>query len=276
VFDSVVQGGDAVWEGLRVYAGRKVFALTEHLQRLEDSAHALAFAGIPAKASIRQAIAETLEANGLDDEAHIRLTLTRGVKTTSGMDPRLNQAGCTLIVVAEYKPPVYPDSIRLISSSVRRNSPAFLDSHIHHTEQHPRQDRGQCGRGGRCAHARRTGLPGRNQRHQPLPGPQWRALHAFGEGLPARHYAGRGHGAGPGQAFTLTQAYTADEAFVTGTMGELTRIAAIDGREVGRGVDRGMDREGSSALAAGANAGSMLLRLQDAFRDRVEARSEAV
>src|SRR3954454_21148740 len=105
-FDSSVQGGDAVWEGLRLYDGR-IFRLVEHLDRLRGSALALAFAEIPSHDAIIEQIRRTLAANGMRDSVHIRLTLTRGVKVTSGMDPRLNQAGPTLIVLAEHKPPVY-------------------------------------------------------------------------------------------------------------------------------------------------------------------------
>jgi branched-chain amino acid aminotransferase group I len=132
VFDSVVQGGDAVWEGLRVYDGR-IAELEGHLQRLQDSAKALAFAEIPTSSNVRGAIFATLEANGMRDNAHIRLTLTRGEKVTSGMNPRFNQSGCTLIVLAEWKPPVYSDEgIRVITASIRRNTPECLDSKIHH------------------------------------------------------------------------------------------------------------------------------------------------
>src|SRR5437667_494055 len=105
-FDSAVQGGDAVWEGLRLYNGR-IFKLTEHLDRLRSSALALAFQDIPAHDAITQEIRRTLAANGMRDGVHIRLTLTRGVKYTSGMDPRLNQSGPTLIILAELKEPVY-------------------------------------------------------------------------------------------------------------------------------------------------------------------------
>jgi branched-chain amino acid aminotransferase len=133
VFDSVVQGGDAVWEGLRVYNG-KIFCLDRHLERLHASAHALAFAHVPSKSEIKKAIAETLQANSMHDNTHIRLTLTRGEKITSGMDPRLNTKGSCLIVLAEWKPLVYDNDsgIRVITSSQRRNSPQFLDSKIHH------------------------------------------------------------------------------------------------------------------------------------------------
>lgn len=133
VFDSAVQGGDAVWEGLRVYQ-QGVFCLTKHLNRLQASAHALAFAQVPTHSEIRKAIAETLNANGMTHDTHIRLTLTRGEKITSGMDPRLNTKGSCLIVLAEWKPLVYDNDsgIRVITSSQRRNAPQFLDSKIHH------------------------------------------------------------------------------------------------------------------------------------------------
>src|SRR5215213_11819732 len=97
-FDSAVQGGDAVWEGLRLYHGR-IFKLHEHLVRLRNSAQALSFAQIPSDEEIIEQIKRTLAANGMRDGVHIRLTLTRGVKVTSGMDPRLNQSGPTLIVL---------------------------------------------------------------------------------------------------------------------------------------------------------------------------------
>src|SRR6266446_7415756 len=131
-FDSAVQGGDAVWEGLRLYNGR-IFKLHEHLDRLERSARALSFAEIPARAKIIEEIRRTLAANKMRDGVHIRLTLSRGVKITSGMDPRLNQNGPTLIVLAEFKPPVYAKTgLTLITSKIRRPPPEVLDARIHH------------------------------------------------------------------------------------------------------------------------------------------------
>ena len=102
VFDSTVQNGDAVWEGLRVYP-EGIVCLDKHLTRLHEGAEALAYEGIPSKKRIRQAIKETLDANGMTNNTHIRLTLSRGKKITSGMDARLNQTGCCLIVLAEWK-----------------------------------------------------------------------------------------------------------------------------------------------------------------------------
>src|SRR5258705_12498430 len=131
-FDSAVQGGDAVWEGLRLYDGR-IFKLHEHLDRLERSARALSFAEIPSREKIVEELKRTLAANKMRDGVHIRLTLSRGVKLTSGMDPRLNQSGPTLIVLAEHKAPVYAKTgLTLITSKIRRPPPEVLDARIHH------------------------------------------------------------------------------------------------------------------------------------------------
>src|SRR6266516_4300477 len=131
-FDSAVQGGDAVWEGLRLYRGR-IFKLHEHLDRLRQSAAAVSFSEIPPREKIIEEIKRTLAANEMQDAVHIRLTLTRGVKITSGMDPRLNQSGPTLIILAEHKAPVYAKTgLTLITSKIRRPSPEILDCKIHH------------------------------------------------------------------------------------------------------------------------------------------------
>src|ERR1700747_426331 len=105
-FDSAVQGGDAVWEGLRLYNGH-IFKLHEHLDRMERSARARSSADLPPRKKIIEEPKRTLAANKMRDSVHIRLTLSRGVKMTSGMDPRLNQNGATLIILAEHKAPVY-------------------------------------------------------------------------------------------------------------------------------------------------------------------------
>jgi branched-chain amino acid aminotransferase len=131
-FDSAVQGGDAVWEGLRLYNGR-IFKLHEHLERLERSARALSFAEIPTHEKIIEEIRRTLAANKMSEGVHIRLTLTRGVKITSGMDPRLNQSEPTLIVLAEHKAPVYARTgLILTTSKIRRPPREVLDARIHH------------------------------------------------------------------------------------------------------------------------------------------------
>jgi branched-chain amino acid aminotransferase len=245
VFDSVVQGGDAVWEGLRVYDGR-IASLDAHLERLRASAHALAFEAIPDRAEIRAAIVETLAANGMQDGAHIRLTLTRGEKVTSGMNPRFNRAGPCLIVLAEWKAPVYGnEGIRLITSAIRRNNPQFLDSKIHHNNL--------LNNILACIEANVAGMDsalmldlngfvsetndtnvfavrGRKvltpHADSCLPGVTRATVLRLcrDEGLPAAE-----------RNLSLTEFYTADEVFTTGTMGELTPVVEIDGRRIGDG-----------------------------------------
>jgi len=251
-FDSAVQGGDAVWEGLRLYDGC-IFRLEQHLGRLESSAKALAFSDIPSRETIRQEIRRTLEANGMRDGVHIRLTLTRGVKYTSGMDPRLNTQGPTLIVLAEFKPPVYDKSgVRLITSSVRRPAPDVLDPKIHHANliqsilakieaNHAGVDDALMldGRGfiaetnathvflvadGEVTTSRLVACPEGVTRSTIL------ALCQEHE-IPYRE-----------TDLSLTAAYRADEMFCTGTMGELAGVVDVDGRTIGDGETGPMTR----------------------------------
>ena len=260
VFDSSVQGGDAVWEGLRVYKGR-IAALDGHLQRLQDSAKALAFASVPASDEIRGAIFKTLAANGMRDETHIRLTLTRGEKTTSGMNPRFNQSGCCLIVLAEWKPPVYSDNgIRVITASTRRNSPQCLDSKIHHGNLLNNilasieanvagvDSAIMLDIDGFVAETNDTNLfiVNDDEVRTPyadscLPGLTRRMILDIcnAQGIAATECR-----------LSVTEVYTADEVFTSGTMGELTPILEADGRTIGDG-----------------NPGSMTKRLQSLHRE---------
>jgi branched-chain amino acid aminotransferase len=117
---------------VRLSNGR-IFKLHEHIDRLERSARALSFAEIPPREKIIEEIKRALAANKMSDGVHIRLTLTRGVKITSGMDPRLNQSEPTLIVLAEHKAPVYAKTgLTLITSKIRRPPREVLDARIHH------------------------------------------------------------------------------------------------------------------------------------------------
>ncbi len=134
-FDSSVQNGDGVWEGLRLYGGR-IFRLGQHLDRLEASAQALSYREFPSRERIIGELKKTLAANAMTDGVHIRLTVTRGVKYTSGLDPRLNTAGCTLIILAEHKPPVYDTGgLWFVTAATRRIPPQCLDQTIHSCNQ---------------------------------------------------------------------------------------------------------------------------------------------
>jgi branched-chain amino acid aminotransferase len=249
VFDSVVQGGDAVWEGLRVYRGR-IAALDGHLERLQNSAKALAFAAVPSNDEICDAIFRTLEANGMRDEAHIRLTLTRGEKITSGMNPKFNQSGCTLIVLAEWKPPVYSDDgIRVVTASTRRhnnllnNILASVEANVAGVDAAIMLDIQ-----GFVSETNDTnlfivskGVVLTPHADSCLPGLTRQMILDIcrDNGIPASE-----------RNISLTEVYSADEVFTTGTMGELTPILEADGRTIADG-----------------KVGDLTKRLQELHRD---------
>jgi len=245
VFDSAVQGGDAVWEGLRVYSGR-IFELDAHLARLQASAKTLAFEAIPSGEEIRDAVFATLKANGMRDEAHIRLTLTRGEKITSGMDPRLNRAGCTLIVLAEWKLPVYGHSgIRLVTASNRRNSHQCLDSKIHHNNLLNNiiakieanlagvDDALMLDINGFISETNASNVFMVKNGELLTPWPDF-CLPGITRGVVLRLAAELGIPVTE-RNLSLAEIYNADEVFVSGTMGELTPVLEIDGRACGAG-----------------------------------------
>jgi branched-chain amino acid aminotransferase len=253
-FDSVVQGGDAVWEGLRLYHGR-IFRLDQHLARLRRSAQALAFEQIPTDEEITAEIRRTLAANQMTDSVHIRLTLTRGVKTTSGMDPRLNQSGPTLIVLPEHKAPVYDaGGIALITSSVRRTAPDSLDPKIHHnnllTSILAKIEANVAGADDAVMLDNRGFIAETNATHlfMVLPGDRsggagatlaTPTTAACPEGITRatvlRLASSSGISCSEGD-YTLPQLYNASEVFVTGTMGGLAPVISVDGRSIGDGT----------------------------------------
>jgi branched-chain amino acid aminotransferase len=244
-FDSAVQGGDAVWEGLRLYNGR-IFKLHEHLDRLERSARALSFAAIPSREKIVQEIRRTLAANKMQDGVHVRLTLTRGVKITSGMDPRLNQSGPTLIVLAEWKPPVYARTgLRLITSRIRRPPPEILDPRIHHanllnsilakTEANSAgaDDAVMLDTRGFLAETNATHIfivtGGKVETSRVLACPEGITRATVLEICSVNEIP---HSE---RNITPVEIYAADEVFCTGTMGELAGVISLDDRMIGNG-----------------------------------------
>jgi branched-chain amino acid aminotransferase len=244
-FDSAVQGGDAVWEGLRLYRGR-IFRLREHLDRLRDSALALAFEAIPSHESLAREIGRTLAANGMTDGVHIRLTLTRGVKVTSGMDPRLNRQGPTLIVLAEHKAPVCDTGgLTLITSSLRRFPPDCLDPKIHHCNLIQsilaKIEANVAGADDALMLDTRGFVAETNATHVFIVRDdtvQTSRTVACPEGITRAVVLElcREHGI-PHRVddLSLADVYRAREMFCTGTLGELAAVTRVDGRTIGDG-----------------------------------------
>jgi len=242
VFDSTVQAGDAVWEGLRIYNGR-VFALEEHLERLQQSAKALDFNNVPSNQYVKQALFKTLEANQMQDNTHVRLTLSRGEKITSGMNPELNQKGCTLIILAEWKPPIYgSNKLKLITSSIRRNSPQNLDSKIHHNNLINNilakieanlcnaDDAIMLDMQGYVSETNATnlflikkGILYTPHADSCLPGITRGKIIEIAKNLNITVNE---------RNLSVSEFYNADEVFTTGTMGELAEVTEIDGRTI--------------------------------------------
>ena len=244
-FDSAVQGGDAVWEGLRLYGGR-IFKLREHLERLHGSAKALAFDEIPSRDKIVAEIKKTLVANRMTDGVHIRLTLTRGVKVTSGMDPRLNRSGPTLIVLAEHKPPVYgKQGLSLITSSVRRFPPDCLDPKIHHCNLIQsilaKIEANLAGADDAIMLDARGFLAETNATHLFIVQDgrvETSLLVACPEGVTRRtvlELCRERDIPCAERDISMTEVYRADECFCSGTMGELAAVTEVDGRTLGSG-----------------------------------------
>ena len=242
-FDSSVQNGDAVWEGLRVYDGR-IFRLREHLQRLRRSARALAYASIPSDEAMIEEVRRTLEANGMRDGVHIRLTLTRGEKYTSGLDPRINTAGHTLIVLAEHKPPVYDKTgITLKTASHRRPPSDVLDQKIHSCNQLTsilaKLEANAAGADDALMLDTRGFIAETNATH--LFFVEGGAIRtpttaACPEGITRSVILElcASNGISCEEAdMTLAEAYRAEEVFCTGTMGEIAPVVEIDGRQIG-------------------------------------------
>jgi branched-chain amino acid aminotransferase len=262
-FDSAVQGGDAVWEGLRLYRGR-IFKLHEHLARLRNSATALAFEEIPSDERIIEQIGRTLAANNMHDGVHIRLTLTRGVKVTSGMDPRLNRSGPTLIVLAEHKPPVYAKTgLALITSSIRRPPPEILDPRIHHANLLnsilAKIEANKAGADDALMLDLRGFVAETNATHlfvvrngcvltsRVVACPEGITRATVLE-ICAANQIDCGE-----TDLTVNDFYSADEVFCTGTMGELAAVTSLDGKTIGSG-----------------EIGPVTRRLTELFRQRTE------
>ncbi len=246
VLDAGFQSGDAIWEGLRAYA-RVVFRLEQHLDRLEHSAQALRIALPGGRAGVRAAVAETLDANAITDDTHLRLMVSRGTRSTSGMDPANAPAVGTLVIVPEHKPvELDPAPQRLRTASIRRPQPQVLDPSIHHANQlnsilarlevidAPDVDAAlMLDTHGFVAEADTANLFCVLDGRLVTPTPS-ACLHGITREV-VLELGRRTPRGGLERQLTLFDVYRAEEVFLTGTVCELVPVTSVDGRDIGTG-----------------------------------------
>ena len=249
VFDSGFVLGDGVWEGLRVSGGHPAF-LEKHLDRLEEGARAILLDLGMSRDAITAAIYDTLHANGMTDGVHVRLMVTRGVKSTPYQDPRVTVGPATVVIIAEHKEPMpatVTDGITLFTTHVRRATPDTLDPKLNaHSKLNDIQA---------CIQAYTAGADEAlmldphgfvatcNSTHFFIvtrAGEVWTSDGRFclagitrgnvldvcaQHGIVARE-----------TTFSLTDVYNAAEAFVTGTFAGVVPVRTVDGRTIGTGA----------------------------------------
>ncbi len=264
VFDSGFVLGDGVWEGLRVHNGRIAF-LGRHLDRLYAGAKTLDFEMNVGREELEARLYETLKANGMDDGVHIRVMVTRGVKSTPYQDPRATITPPTIVIIPEYKeslPNVVEQGIRLFTVHVRRGYPDVQDQKLN---SHSKLNCIMA-----CIQATKAGADEAlmldphgfvatcNSTHFFIVtnGQVWTSSGDYCLGGITRGVVleiCRNHGIVCCERnFSLTDVYAADEAFVTGTFAGVVPVVEVDGRQVGNG-----------------QRGSQVLALQQHYTDRL-------
>ena len=249
VFDSGFVLGDGVWEGLRVSGGHPAF-LEKHLDRLEEGARAILLDLGMSRDAITAAIYDTLHANGMTDGVHVRLMVTRGIKSTPYQDPRVTIGPATVVIIAEHKEPMpatVTDGITLFTTHVRRATPDTLDPKLNaHSKLNDIQA---------CIQAYTAGADEAlmldphgfvatcNSTHFFIvtrAGEVWTSDGRFClGGITRRNVLDVCDANGivaKETTFSLTDVYNAAEAFVTGTFAGVVPVRTVDGRTIGRGA----------------------------------------
>jgi branched-chain amino acid aminotransferase len=265
VFDSGFVLGDGVWEGFRVVAGQPAF-LDAHLDRLYEGAKAIALDIGMTRGEMKRAIAETLKANGMQDNVHIRLMVTRGIKRTPYQDPRACIGQATVVIIPEYKTPkpeTLQAGLKLFTVHVRRGFPDVQDPKLN---SHSKLN---CITA--CIQAIEAGadeglmldphgfVATCNSTHFFIvrKGEVWTSTgdYCLGGITRANVIALCRQNGIPcfEKNFSLSQVYSADEAFCTGTFAGVVPVRDIDGRNIGDTLP-----------------GPMVLRLQQLYRELVE------
>ena len=247
VFDAGFGLGDGVWEGLRLVRGR-ILSLEAHLDRLYEGANSIRLELMP-RAELAAAIDALLAANGMEDGVHIRLMVTRGVKTTINQDPRFVRGGPTVVILAEWKQPnaaLKARGLRLMTSAIRCSTPDVFDLRLNsHSRLNFIQALNQAidmGADEALMLDDRGFVASCNStnffivRGQEL----WTSegaccFNGITRATVMRLWREAGGVLREGN-FTLAQTYAADDAFVTGTLGGITPVASIDGRALRSGV----------------------------------------
>jgi len=261
VFDSGFVLGDGVWEGLRLHAGQFMF-LDDHLDRLFEGAKALDLDIAMSRQEITEALTATVNANNMTDGVHVRLMVTRGVKSTPYQDPRVTIGPATVVIIAEHKqalPATLETGITLFTSHVRRGYPDVQDPKLN---SHSKLN---CILA--CIQATKAGADEAlmldphgfvatcNSTHFFIvrKGEVWTSTGEYCLGGVTRaqvlKLCAREGITAHEKPFSLVQTYGADEAFVTGTFAGLVPVREIDGRVIGAGA-----------------RGPMVERLQGAYR----------
>jgi len=251
VWDAGFQCGDGVYEGLRVYRGG-IFQLYEHVDRLFKCAHATGITMPWDRNHVAKVLLETVRANGFTDDAHIRVTVTRGDRPRTGMDPRIGgDAPPTLVVIVEPKKPAFPKSgIKLVTSSLRRMPAQCLDPKLHTLNQlgqimakieanHSGADEAlMLDMQGFVAETNsaniflvRDSTIFTPRRDSIMPG--------FTRQLVLELAPKLGHVASE-ENLSLADFYTADEVFISGTVNQLVPVVEIDRRQIGAGIAGGV------------------------------------
>lgn len=248
VFDSGYLVGDGVWEGIRLHAGEFVF-LDRHLDRLFQGAAAIGMEIGQSREQLEAILRETVDANGMETGVHLRLMVTRGVKSTPSQDPRLVVGGPNIVVIAEYKtadPDVTAAGITLFTSTVRRPPPSTLDQKLNcHSKLHEVVALVQALEAG-ADEALMLDVHGNVATCNAtnffivVRGEVWTSTgeHCL-NGITRRAVLELSADLGivaHERTFSLTDVYAGSEAFVTGTFGGLTPVVAVDGRTIGDGA----------------------------------------
>ena len=263
VFDSGFMLGDGVWEGLRVHQGRLAF-LDRHLDRLFEGAKAIAMDLGLSRDELAKRLYETLDANKMDEGVHIRLMVTRGVRSTPYQDPRVVVGGPTIVVIPEYKEPpegIYERGLKLFTVHVRRGDPAVQDQKINsHSKLNCILASVQATQAGADEALMLDPLgfvATCNSTHFFIvrKGEVWTSsgkycLGGITRGLTLEIAREAGITAIE-KDFSLTDVYGADEAFVTGTFAGIVPVREVDGRQL-------------------TCRGPMVERLQQLYAERVE------